>query len=97
MNKTFITLSGSPTPLTDHVWKEIQNPGDGTIQASYATGFELDSLHETVTATNDPEQHFYGLEVFHQLHCLDYIRQSFWPDIYFPEDSEYTVNHHRGR
>lgn len=95
-NKTFLTLAGSPTQQTDDAWREMQAPTDGTIQASYRTGFELDSLVKTVPSKEYPEQYIYGLEVYHQLHCLDYIRQSFYPQIYFPNDTEYEVVHHRG-
>jgi hypothetical protein len=40
------------------------------IQASYETGFDIDSLPTTNQSTVDPQQYMYGLEVFHQLHCL---------------------------
>jgi hypothetical protein len=38
----------------------------------------------------------YGLEVYHQLHCLDYVRRAFYPTHYFPNETEHHVNYHRG-
>ncbi|KAL0930699.1 uncharacterized protein CTRU02_214774 [Colletotrichum truncatum] len=32
----------------------------------------------------DMDGYVVGLEVFHALHCLDYIRTTFWPETYFP-------------
>lgn len=74
----------------------MQAPTDGTIQASYSKGFQVDSLPQTIHAKNDATQWMYGLEVFHQLHCLDYIRQSFYPGHYFPNETKHDVVYHRG-
>lgn len=34
-----------------------------------------------------------GLDVFHTLHCLDHIRQRFYPD-YYPQTSIHGLKHH---
>ena len=37
----------------------------------------------------------YGVAAYHQLHCLDRIRQSFHPERYFPDEDEEMVIFHR--
>jgi hypothetical protein len=96
MNKTFLTTSGVPTAETDHAWEDLQAPTEGIIEAKYETGFEIDSLVKSHAAIDDPKKFMYGLDVYHQLHCLDYVRRSFWPEVYYPNTTEYEVNHHRG-
>ena len=95
INHTFLTTSGVPTAETDEAWEDLQAPTEGIIEAKYET-FDIDSLVKSHAAINDPKKFMYGLDVYHQLHCLDYVRRSIWPDIYFPNTTEYKVNHHRG-
>lgn len=53
---------------------------DGMIEASYDTGFDLSRLQPSVTSAIDNKYHMYGLEVFHNLHCL--VRDS-QPNTFF--------------
>lgn len=91
-----MTASGIPTKHTDAAWDELQEPTDGVIQASYETGFDVDNLVKTIQSNLVPGLYMYGLEVYHQLHCLDYVRRSFHPAHYFPNSTEHEINHHRG-
>lgn len=68
-NQSFITTkTGTPTKHTDDSWDELQQPGDGLIQASRQVGIDVDNLVKTIQSKKDPSQHMYGLEVYHQLH-----------------------------
>jgi hypothetical protein len=79
-----MTKSGLPTSETDRAWKEMQALTDGVVQLSYEAGFDVGSLARTNTSTIDSRLHMYGLEVYHQLHCLDMLRKSYYPEHYFP-------------
>jgi hypothetical protein len=46
---------------------------DGMLQASN-DDFELGSLPESISSKPNPRLHMYGLEMFHQLHCLVWNR-----------------------
>jgi hypothetical protein len=53
-------------------------------------------LNATLPAPHDPDTYMIQLEVFHNLHCLNMLRKSLYPDEY-PEMVEYnpdgTINH----
>lgn len=53
-------------------------------------------VNQTLPAPHDPDKYMIQLEVFHNLHCLNMLRKSLYPDEY-PEMWEYhkngTVNH----
>jgi hypothetical protein len=53
-------------------------------------------LNKTLPAPHDSDKYMIQLEVFHNLHCLNMLRKSLYPDQY-PEMWEYhengTVNH----
>jgi hypothetical protein len=40
----------------------------------------------TINIPGEEDQYLIGLDVFHQLHCLDNVRKGLWPDRYKPED-----------
>lgn len=88
-------MEGTPSPETDQAWEKLLLPSDGLIQASYANGVFADGLPDTVQSKYHPELNLYGLEVFHQLHCLNRIRQSFHREYYFSNETERRFIHHR--
>lgn len=53
-------------------------------------------LNETLPAPHDPETYMIQLEVFHNLHCLNMLRKTIYPDQY-PDMVSYhdngTINH----
>lgn len=54
-------------------------------------------LPETIELYNDPGFGGYGLGVYHQMHCLNRIRKSFYPDRYYPDQSQQEVAHHASK
>lgn len=40
----------------------------------------------TINIPGNEDHYLVGLDVFHQLHCLDNVRKALWPDRYKPED-----------
>ena len=53
------------------------------------------SLSRSVESWVDQDMVVYGVAAYHQLHCLDRIRQSFHPERYFPDEDEAMVIFHR--
>jgi hypothetical protein len=51
-------------------------------------------LPESVDTYLDPGYSVYGLGVYHQLHCLNRIRKTFYPDRYYPGASSHELEHH---
>ncbi|KAF2206591.1 hypothetical protein CERZMDRAFT_52914, partial [Cercospora zeae-maydis SCOH1-5] len=64
-------FEGRPNPMNDAAWHHILNVGMIAI-----TSEENSRLPEggSSTVRNDPEHHVVLLAVFHQLHCLKYLR-----------------------
>lgn len=78
---------GYPTPEIDHNWERL----------AYASGLDLnDAETEEAGLMNrtfeEPQGglHRTALDVFHQIHCLDMIRKSFYPEYYI--DQKHDVN-----
>lgn len=55
------------------------------------------NLPRTVEMPNDSNELLYGVSVFHQLHCLDVIRQALYPEHYFPHHSHSSLLQHKSR
>ncbi|KAK5950144.1 hypothetical protein OHC33_008859 [Knufia fluminis] len=89
------TNGSLPSAETDALWQALQDPVDGVIQAAVHTGFDIQHLPESNISNVDSRYHSYGLEVFHQLHCLDRIRKTFHAEHYFPNDTEAELIWHR--
>lgn len=51
-------------------------------------------LPEAIELYNDVGYGAYGLGVYHQMHCLNRIRKSFYPERYYPGESQHEVMHH---
>ncbi|KAH8810660.1 hypothetical protein F5884DRAFT_897231 [Xylogone sp. PMI_703] len=63
---------GEPSPETDAMWKRLTNVGMYSL-----TKEEYDQLPlETTEVPGQPGQYLVTIEVFHQLHCLNYIRKA---------------------
>jgi hypothetical protein len=45
----------------------------------------------------EPGQYIYGISVFHQLHCLNIIRQSFYPERYRPKRRPGLITYHKSK
>jgi hypothetical protein len=56
-----------------------------------------DRLPVTVDAFLDPGHSVYGLAVYHQMHCLNHIRKTFYADRFFPNMSMKMVQFHKSK
>ncbi|KAK7534780.1 uncharacterized protein J3D65DRAFT_668929 [Phyllosticta citribraziliensis] len=69
--------NGTPSAASNALWTSLRPPGDGLVSITNA--------HQANLPWAQPSKHAplthkaYGLSVFHQLHCLDYLRQAFYP------------------
>ncbi|KAF5328245.1 hypothetical protein D9619_013402 [Psilocybe cf. subviscida] len=70
---------GSPSPEVDRLWEELYSVGLQRIPKSDAARLP----NKTAVIPGDPEGFYITeLDVFHQLHCLNFIRKSLHPDYY---------------
>ncbi|KAI0146669.1 hypothetical protein BJ166DRAFT_538323 [Pestalotiopsis sp. NC0098] len=73
----------TPTDSIDDAWAELYSPWMWSkIPRNQAA--QLNNL--TINIPGEEDQYLIGLDVFHQLHCLDNIRRGLWPDRYRHED-----------
>jgi len=56
-----------------------------------------DRLPITVDAFLDPGYAVYGLAVYHQLHCLNHIRKTFYGDKFFSGQDQEKVLFHKSK
>lgn len=69
---------GPPSNHTDEMWQRLSPPGDGIVEVpnTFTT-----SLPYSLPAPNNPDTHkVYGVSMFHQLHCLNFLRFAYYPD-----------------
>jgi hypothetical protein len=91
---------GEPNDEIDHNWERL----------AYASGLDLGEEEITEaglkeTTWQEPQGGLWrtGLDAFHQLHCLNMIRKSFYPEYYKikqdenMDDPPRLRNMHRGR
>ncbi|KFY34750.1 hypothetical protein V494_06504 [Pseudogymnoascus sp. VKM F-4513 (FW-928)] len=69
---------GPPSNITDEIWQRLSPPGDGIIEIpTEHTG----SLPASLPAPNNPgSAKVYGVSMFHQLHCLNFLRFAYYPE-----------------
>ncbi|KAH8669042.1 hypothetical protein BX600DRAFT_511086 [Xylariales sp. PMI_506] len=68
-----------PSPEVDLAWDNLYREN----AINLITEQEADQLSpQTMRAPNDPDHFVMGLSVFHQLHCLNLIRKSLYPEYY---------------
>lgn len=52
-------------------------------------------LPESVELALDPGYSVYAVGVYHQFHCLNRIRKSFYPEKFFPNEAKRDVDFHK--
>lgn len=70
---------GPPTDESDAAWNELYDIG-GINQIPASEAAKL--LEPTAKVLDEPGYHFVGLDVFHQLHCLNWVRKMLRPERY---------------
>ncbi|KZS90735.1 hypothetical protein SISNIDRAFT_414902 [Sistotremastrum niveocremeum HHB9708] len=69
---------GPPTNETDEAWDSLYNMGISRITSSEAALLP----NRTESIPEEEGVSVISLDVFHQLHCLNNIRQALWPERY---------------
>ena len=70
---------GPPSDDVDHRWEEIYT-GVGVIKITADEAAQLPN--QTLPIPEEDDGYIVGIEVYHQLHCLDIIRRALYPDRY---------------
>ncbi|KAF9219440.1 hypothetical protein BS17DRAFT_760954 [Gyrodon lividus] len=70
--------NGPPSPALDAAWHALYTRGTMQLPKS-----EVDSLpNKTVPIPGDEDNYIFTFDIFHQLHCLNNIRQALHPEYY---------------
>ncbi|KAF2101282.1 hypothetical protein NA57DRAFT_22054, partial [Rhizodiscina lignyota] len=76
---------GIPTDEADHLWEDLYQYGVSRISTSEAAQLP----NRTTSIPTMPDQYVVELDVFHQLHCLNALRKTFYPERYWDEFDDY--------
>lgn len=69
---------GEPGKKTDEMWQRLSPPGDGIVEVPNEFTVHLPA---SLPAPNHPATHkVYGVSMFHQLHCLNFLRFAYYPE-----------------
>lgn len=93
---------GPPSQEIDDAWEEITYPSGGLVRLSKD---QLDRVNASEYAAEYTEEmgggYIAGIEVFHQLHCVNMLRQATYMDYYLPRNKEWedqkTLRYHLGQ
>ncbi|POR37564.1 Uncharacterized protein TPAR_02205 [Tolypocladium paradoxum] len=72
---------GWPTDETDARWQDLYNKG-ASVRIDKASHDRLLNKTARIPLAGYEQDHLVGLDVFHQLHCLNMIRMAFYPRRY---------------
>ncbi|EKG22581.1 hypothetical protein MPH_00049 [Macrophomina phaseolina MS6] len=71
-------MGGAPSNATDEMWQRLSPPGDGIVEVPNEFTANLPA---SLAAPNNPDSHkVYGVSMFHQLHCLNFLRFAYYPE-----------------
>jgi len=84
---------GQPNEQIDHNWNQLTRNRYFRLTEEEAEAAWGDEYPEFWDAQENGGGYTVGLDVFHTLHCLDHIRQKFYPD-YYPQTSIHGQKHH---
>jgi hypothetical protein len=89
-------LSLSPSVISSGIGHLLTKKPNRAAQGMVQLPQDIASrLPETVEVVDRPGYYAYGVSAYHQLHCLNRIRQSFYPDRFFPDDSKEEIIFHK--
>ncbi|EKG16321.1 hypothetical protein MPH_06448 [Macrophomina phaseolina MS6] len=88
--RPYKALSGEPSNETNALWESFLPNGQGMVEIRNE---DTANLPPSKPAPHKPETHkLYGVSMFHQLHCVSYLRLAYWPDL-LDEKPEDIVSH----
>ncbi|KAH8894624.1 hypothetical protein GQ53DRAFT_744732 [Thozetella sp. PMI_491] len=74
---------GAPSDEVDQKWSDLYDMGNTLLDKDQAMLIP----NKTILFPHDPNHRYLvNLDVFHQLHCLNLIRQAFHPEYYKPHN-----------
>ncbi|KAL1952459.1 hypothetical protein VTO42DRAFT_5298 [Malbranchea cinnamomea] len=76
----------------EEAWNEALGSTEGIVQLPKEIAAKLP---ETVEIFFEPGYYVYGVSAHHQLHCLNRIRQSFYPELFFPNETKEEIIFHK--
>ncbi|KAH7633117.1 hypothetical protein B0T09DRAFT_86396 [Sordaria sp. MPI-SDFR-AT-0083] len=82
-----------PSPAVDKAWESILGPSDGVLRLPLSISRKIGYPSSEIFYA--PGSYIYGVSMFHQLHCLDILRRSFWRETYFRNTSDAEFHDHR--
>jgi hypothetical protein len=93
---------GPPSPSIDTAWERITYAGGGLVRLLKE---QLDKVNASEYAAAYTEDmgggYIAGIEVFHQLHCVNMLRKVTYMDYYLPRNKEWedqeTLRYHLGK
>ncbi|KAG6863529.1 hypothetical protein C0991_005259 [Blastosporella zonata] len=78
------TFDGPPSPELDAAWEDIYNFGISKVGEAQASRL----VNYTTHLPHNPSAYLVGIDVFHQLHCLNTLRKYLYPGYYVAEKNE---------
>ncbi|KAL1627245.1 hypothetical protein SLS56_006484 [Neofusicoccum ribis] len=82
---------GAPSNATDEMWQRLSPPGDGIVEIPNEFTANLPA---SLPAPNSPDTaKVYGVSMFHQLHCLNFLRFAYYPEGITEMSAEEIVFH----
>ena len=93
---------GPPSPEIDEAWEEILYPDGGLVRLSKEQLLRVNASEYAAEYTEEMGGGYIaGIEVFHQLHCVNMLRQATHMDYYLPRNKEWedqaTLRYHLGQ
>lgn len=68
-----------PTDAIDAAWSSLYS---GIMWSAIPRSQAAQLRNLTIAIPSRPDHYLIGLDVFHQLHCLDNVRKALWPERY---------------
>ena len=94
--KPNLLFQSESTDAVEAAWTSILGEDGGSFLAlSPEVSAKLD--HESVESLWEPGKHVYGISMYHQLHCLNTIRRSFYRERFFPDMPNDRFYFHKSR
>ncbi|MCJ1308347.1 hypothetical protein MMC25_002000 [Agyrium rufum] len=90
---------GPPSPAIDEAWNDIAYPNGSLVRL---TEDQLVNINASIYAAEYTKDlgggYIAGIEVFHQLHCVNMLRQATYMDYYLPRNPDWrdreTLRYH---